>query len=180
LPRSLSAINKIIIHCSATPNGRDHDALDVNFWHGHDRVKRGLKPFRRQESFRKDFNPDMDHIGYHYVIRLDGSVESGRALWEVGAHAQGQNSGSVGICMIGTDQFTSAQFDALKCLVTTLTYSIPSIKSVIGHHQVAEHKTCPGFSVPAWERNHYTPEPENLLRDCNEPNLNHANNHAKN
>jgi hypothetical protein len=149
LPRSLSAINKIIIHCSATPNGRDHDALDVNFWHGHDRVKRGLKPFRRQESFRKDFNPDMDHIGYHYVIRLDGSVESGRALWEVGAHAQGQNSGSVGICMIGT-------------------------------HQVAEHKTCPGFSVPAWERNHYTPEPENLLRDCNEPNLNHANNHAKN
>lgn len=163
LPRSLSSINKIIIHCSATPNGRDHDALDVDFWHGPDRVARGLTPFKRQPQCITAHQPHLKHIGYHYVIRLDGSLEFGRGLQEVGAHAQNFNQGSIGICLIGTDKYTTPQWDSLKSLVTQLTLTIPSITSVIGHNQLTDQKTCPGFSVPAWERNHYTPEPENQL-----------------
>lgn len=163
LPRSLASINKIIIHCSATPNGRDHDILDINFWHGPDRKTRGLTPFQRQANLVNDHQPSLRHVGYHYVIRLDGAVEFGRSLQEIGAHAQNHNSGSIGICLIGTDRYTTAQFDSLKCLVNTLKLTIPSIKSVIGHNQVTQNKTCPGFSVPAWERNHYTPEQGNLL-----------------
>ncbi|WP_121022773.1 N-acetylmuramoyl-L-alanine amidase [Helicobacter vulpis] len=72
-------IKKIIIHCSATKEGKNFKAADIDLWH-------------KQRGFNK--------IGYHYVIGLDGLVERGRGLDEVGAHAQGHNYDSIGICYI--------------------------------------------------------------------------------
>ncbi|MDE6296543.1 MAG: N-acetylmuramoyl-L-alanine amidase, partial [Muribaculaceae bacterium] len=63
-------IDKIILHCSATPEGRMVTVNDIRAWH-------------KARGFRT--------IGYHYVVYLDGSVHGGRAVEEVGAHCLGEN-----------------------------------------------------------------------------------------
>jgi len=136
-------IKLIVIHCSASPNGRPASIDDIDAWH----IERG---FSRTQLARNAFNPDLTSVGYHYVIGTDGFVYTGRHPNEVGAHAKGHNSDSIGICMIGTDEFSHAQWDALRALVTRLriTYSSPSVK---GHRDLPDvHKTCPGFDVTTW------------------------------
>ena len=76
----MRTINKIIVHCSATQEGRDLDAAEINKWH----LKRG-----------------WNGIGYHYVVLLDGTIEYGRSIYKQGAHVKGENEGSIGICYIG-------------------------------------------------------------------------------
>ncbi len=95
-------------------------------------------------------------IGYHYVIKRDGTVETGRELEEVGAHAKGHNAISVGICLIGglsednepENNFTDEQWDALGTLVDSLKAKYPEA-SVIGHNDVSD-KACPTFNVGEW------------------------------
>lgn len=73
-------VQEIIIHCSATKEGVDFKAKDIERWH-------------KQRGFKK--------IGYHYVIDLDGTIEQGRKETENGAHTVGHNSIALGICYIG-------------------------------------------------------------------------------
>lgn len=73
-------IKEIIIHCSATKEGRNFTVADIDRWHR----ERGMRC-----------------IGYHFVIYRDGSIHVGRAIEEVGAHCKGHNSISIGICYIG-------------------------------------------------------------------------------
>lgn len=73
-------INSLIIHCSATPEGRDFTVEDIDRCH-------------RQRGFRC--------IGYHYVIYRDGSIHPGRPVACEGAHCLGHNADSIGICYIG-------------------------------------------------------------------------------
>ncbi|MCH5347505.1 MAG: N-acetylmuramoyl-L-alanine amidase, partial [Muribaculaceae bacterium] len=73
-------ISKIIVHCSATPAGREVSVAEIDRWH-------------RARGFNE--------IGYHYVIGLDGQVHRGRAVEKVGAHCSGQNAESIGVCYIG-------------------------------------------------------------------------------
>ncbi|MDE6256057.1 MAG: N-acetylmuramoyl-L-alanine amidase, partial [Muribaculaceae bacterium] len=70
-------IDKIILHCSATPEGREVTVNDIRSWH----IQRGFRT-----------------IGYHYVVYLDGSVHAGRPVEEIGAHCLGQNKNSIGVC----------------------------------------------------------------------------------
>lgn len=167
IERDYQSIDTIIIHCAATPNGSQHTAVDVNYWHGPDREARGLRPFFRHSPAKKYHASKLQHIGYHFVIRTDGITEVGRAIREVGAHAYGHNTNSIGICLIGTDAFTEAQWLTLAACVRSLRRDFPSIKTVIGHHQVDDGKTCPGFSVQDWlasdmciPRKHLHPQPE--------------------
>lgn len=138
-------ITELIIHCTATaPDwmaGKSTAAkvAEVKRWHVQDRKWRD--------------------IGYHYLIDRDGTVETGRALDQVGAHVQGHNTGTVGIALIGghgsheRDQFgqhfTAAQDEALRELIADLRGRFPAIMRVTGHNQYAA-KACPGFSVPEW------------------------------
>ena len=71
---------KIILHCSATPEGKDYKAADIDRWH-------------KQQKW--------ECIGYHKVIDLDGTIEDGRPIDMIGAHCSGYNSESIGICYIG-------------------------------------------------------------------------------
>ena len=73
-------IDDIIIHCTATAEGRDVSVADIRRWH----KARGF----------------VD-VGYHYVVYLDGSVHEGRPLAQVGAHCRGHNAHSVGVCYVG-------------------------------------------------------------------------------
>ena len=127
-------INKIIIHCAATPEGRQHDVADIRRWH----LKRGF-----------------NDIGYHYLIHIDGTVEEGRPLSKQGAHCSGQNRGSIGICYVGgmskdmkkaKDTRTQAQKDSLIKLMHELIYKYNKDMTIHGHNEYA-NKACPSFNV---------------------------------
>ena len=90
-------------------------------------------------------------IGYHFYIRKDGRIYRGRPEWAVGAHAQGHNSRSVGICVEGaymTETMPEAQFDALVGLVREEMAKYPGAK-VLRHRDV-NSTDCPGTNYP-WE-----------------------------
>lgn len=125
-------IKEIFIHCSATPNGRHHTAEDIHRWH-----KERSKPF--------------DGIGYHYVIRVDGVLDRGRPKFWKGAHTFGHNDNSIGICMIGTDEYNIDQWMILSKLVNDIRADYPNAK-VRGHNEVS-NRSCPGFDVQYWLKN---------------------------
>ena len=120
-------MKEIIIHCAATPNGKNFTAKDIHDWH----LERG-----------------WSGIGYHYVIRVDGVLEVGRPEYWVGAHAKGHNTGTIGICLIGTDEYSLDQWSILKKLLTKLSAKYINAK-IIGHNEISS-KTCPGFDVQEW------------------------------
>ena len=125
-------INEIIIHCSATKEGKNFTVKEIDAWH-------------RQRGFKC--------IGYHYVVYLDGTVHKGRDESEVGAHCSGHNSFSIGICYIGgldangkpKDTRTDKQKAAIKSLVAELKLKYPDA-TIHGHNEFA-NKACPCFDV---------------------------------
>lgn len=133
-------INKLIIHCSATPEGRDVKTETIKNWHVNG-------------NHWKD-------IGYHYVIELDGSIHKGRDESVIGAHCSGQNANSIGICYIGgvdasgkaKDTRTPEQKKALVKLVKELLqkYSLKP-NQVYGHYQFA-NKACPSFKIEDFKK----------------------------
>ncbi|MDP8162822.1 N-acetylmuramoyl-L-alanine amidase [Pasteurella skyensis] len=161
-------ITKIIIHCSATQNGvplakyGKTAAQRIDMWH----KKRG---FHRRLPAMKNFNPHLKAIGYQYVIDIDGTVETGRAVGETGAHAKHHNSHSVGICLVGGisingknyARYTAQQWQALHKLLRELEAQHPNAK-IMGHRDLSPDlnndgkitpnefvKSCPCFDV--WE-----------------------------
>jgi N-acetyl-anhydromuramyl-L-alanine amidase AmpD len=92
-------------------------------------------------------------IGYHWVIDRDGAVAPGRPEAEIGAHVEGHNRGTIGICLLGGHgakaddlferNFTSAQAAAVRCLIREIK-SRTAIRKVSGHNDYAV-KACPGF-----------------------------------
>jgi N-acetylmuramoyl-L-alanine amidase len=134
----MRTINKIIVHCSATQEGKDLDAAEINKWH----LKRG-----------------WDGIGYHYVVLLDGVIEYGRSIYKQGSHVKGENEGSIGICYIGgveskqgsngewiaKDTRTPEQKESLLLLLKTLKKMHPEA-TIHGHNEFAA-KSCPCFDA---------------------------------
>lgn len=126
-------ITEIILHCSATPEGRDYTVADIRAWH-------------RQRGF--------NDIGYHYVVYRDGSVHEGRPVEYIGAHCINHNKYSIGVCYIGgmtsdnrspKDTRTPEQKAALVGLVNRLRREYPGA-TVHGHREYA-NKACPCFDV---------------------------------
>lgn len=180
-------LTDIIIHCSATPNGKDFDASDIDAMHK-------IMGFKRARQAVRNFNPLLGHIGYHFVITVDGVLETGRGIEEVGAHVK-QNNGnakSIGICIIGMDKFNLAQWECLtNCIIglvtrisgqriTTPAHCMSVLKDLgiklSGHRDFSPDlngdgvitrnewlKTCPSFDVRLWTKNNMTPLKENIL-----------------
>jgi len=124
-------INRIIVHCSATTV--DVSAETIRKWH----KKKGWRD-----------------IGYHYVIRADGTIETGRPIKEAGAHTRGHNKDSIGICLAGgydgtTDDYTEEQWHSLEVLIGGL-YKMCYGLEVRGHNDYTNSKTCPNFDVDYW------------------------------
>ena len=109
----MRTITLIIIHCSATPEGRS-----LSF-----------EECRRDHIMHRHFRD----IGYHFYITRDGTVHDGRPIEKVGAHCEGHNSHSIGICYEGgldangkpADTRTEAQRKALKSLVERMHRLFP-------------------------------------------------------
>lgn len=129
----MRTITLIIIHCSATPEGKDFTIEDIDSWH-------------RQRGWKC--------IGYHYVIYLDGSIHPGRPESMVGAHCQNHNQHSIGVCYIGglnkdghaKDTRTPAQKASLLSLLKQLILKYPNAL-IVSHHTLNPQKSCPNFDV---------------------------------
>lgn len=137
-------INLIVIHCAATADGHQlgnaHEtaAQVIDSWH----AERG---FHRAHP---SVNPELKAIGYHYVIDCDGTLLTARGEEEIGAHVEGHNASSLGVCLVGTRSFTAAQWLTLHDLIAHLQDKYPDAE-LHGHREYA-NKECPGFDVAAW------------------------------
>lgn len=120
-------LNKIIVHCSDSPQGRGDDASTIHDWH---------------------LERSWAGIGYHWVILEDGTLQMGRPEYWVGAHASGDNSDSIGIVLIGKDEFTKDQYAALYILIRAIMKRYGRLE-VAGHCDYSD-KPCPNFNVKQW------------------------------
>src|SRR5574344_323023 len=133
MTKIMRKINLIIVHCSATLEGKDFTVDDIMRWH----KARGFKT-----------------IGYHYVIYRDGTIHGGRPVSEEGAHCAGHNANSIGVCYIGglaadgktpKDTRTDAQKLSLHNLLSQLKEDYPGV-AIRGHRDFAA-KACPSFDA---------------------------------
>ena len=135
----MKEVKKIIVHCSATREGDNSiNAEVIDRWH----KKRGWKG-----------------IGYHFVILIDGSIETGRMINKCGAHTKGLNCSSVSICYVGgveserdskgkypaKDTRTPEQKETMLELLHVLRKIYPEAK-IHGHRDFAA-KACPSFDA---------------------------------
>ena len=126
-------ITKVIVHCAATPEGRDVKTEEIKRWHTEER--------------------GWSDIGYHWVVELDGSINEGRSEDINGAHCRGHNSDSVGICYVGgsdsegnpKDTRTEEQRDTLVTLIKEILDRHPDAE-VFGHRDFST-KACPSFDA---------------------------------
>jgi hypothetical protein len=178
-------IKKIIIHCSATPNGRRDTLSSIDAGHK-------ARGFRRNSQYVRSHNPELKHIGYHRIILADGTRRTGRHLEEIGSHVRGNNSDSIGVMMMGTDKFSEQQWiglreeimqlarEILNKKITSVEQCLNALKEAgitIGGHrdfspdlngdgQVTRNewlKICPGFSVADWIKGGMAPMKNHII-----------------
>lgn len=139
LKRSSRHIREIIVHCTATPEGKDYTVSDIRRWH--------TTPVSQGGRGWKD-------IGYHYVVYRDGTVHTGRDVNVIGAHCTNHNSQSIGVVYVGgcatdgktpKDTRTASQRMALVKLLKELRALYPQAK-IYGHRNFAA-KACPSFDA---------------------------------
>ena len=134
LKQSKRTIKEIIVHCTATPEGRIETVESVRNMH-------------KACGF--------SDIGYHYLIGLNGERWEGRNVNLIGAHCEGHNSNSIGVCYVGgvdkkmqaKDTRTEKQKDALVALLKDLRKLYPKAK-IYGHRDFDKKgKACPSFDA---------------------------------
>lgn len=125
----------IFVHCSATKPSQDIGASTIEMWH-------------KQQGWLS--------IGYHFVIKRDGTVEEGRPVDVIGSHVKDWNYKSVGVCLVGgindkgnfEANFTPAQMHSLDATLKYLKSKYPQAE-IKAHHDVAP-KACPSFDLQRW------------------------------
>ena len=147
----MRTITLIVVHCSAVRPNQTSSAKDIEKWH----KDRGFKC-----------------IGYHYVIRRDGSIEKGRPEWQVGAHChvkgQNHNLHSIGVCYEGgldirgqpTDTRTAEQKQTMRRLLEELHERYPRAM-IVGHRDLIatprsdlQVRKSPGKDCPCFDAVH--------------------------
>lgn len=124
------ATDMIVIHHtgSGANNDMDASAEQIHGWH---------------------LNNGWAGIGYHYVVRKDGSIETGRPHWVVGSHAYGENWHTIGIHLSGdftVNSPTDAQIEAVSMLIANLCtdYGLMIDRNhIVGHRDIGD-SDCPG------------------------------------
>lgn len=131
-------LNKIILHSTATLEGKDYTIEDIRRWH----KARG-----------------WDDIGYHFVIYRNGEVHKGRDVAIQGAHTLGHNEDSIGVAYVGglstdnkaKDTRTFMQKVSMRLLILYLKIRY-RIREVLGHKQCS-HTECPSFDSETYAKN---------------------------
>ena len=125
----------IFVHCSATKPSMDIGRETIEMWH-------------KQQGWLA--------IGYHFIIKRDGTVEEGRPVDVIGSHVKDWNYKSVGVCLVGgindkgnfEANFTPAQMHSLDVMLKSLKAKYPRAE-IKAHHDVAP-KACPSFDLQRW------------------------------
>lgn len=130
---------KVVVHCSDSPDDRDIGLTEIDSWH-------------KERFTGVNIEGQQIYCGYHYIIRRDGTVEVGRPEFYAGAHVNGHNRDSIGICWIGRKEITPEQTGMLINLIRNicLRYALTS-SNVFGHTELNPSKTCPNINM-AWVR----------------------------
>lgn len=124
----------IVLHNTGAETDTDTDAESINDYH---------------------LSIGWSCIGYHFVIRKDGTIEKGRPEWAIGSHAYGENSHTIGIHLSGNFNLadpTDKQIESCAMLVAHLCekYHIPMDRAhVVGHREVNDDTDCPGDNLQA-------------------------------
>ena len=146
----MAKLKRLVLHCTATPEGREVSSADIRHWHC-DPVSKGGRGWKQ--------------VGYTDMIHLDGKVErlvknnedANVDPWEVTNGAAGYNSTSRHVVYVGgvakdgktpKDTRTAAQKKAMETYVKDFHRRFPGIP-IVGHNQLAA-KACPSFDVPEW------------------------------
>jgi len=135
----LTNVRYLVVHCAATPAKMDIGAKEIDRWH-------------RERGFFS--------LGYHYVIRRNGTIEDGRPLDQPGAHVRQYNSVSLGVCLVGgvdkagpegkpEANFTSEQIYMLRIVLDEWKAKWPNAE-IVGHRDLDAGKACPSFNVKKW------------------------------
>ncbi len=131
-------IDWVVIHCSDTFSAQDIGVEDIRYWHTK--------------------GNGWSDVGYHFVIKRDGTVEEGRDIKRVGAHTYGFNNHSIGICWVGgksddggpEDNRTEEQEKSLRGIVDRMLSAFPDAV-LMGHNDFPlVKKDCPCFDVCDW------------------------------
>lgn len=132
-------IKKIVIHCTDSQDSLDIGAKEIKEWHTMEPPK----------------GNGWSDIGYHYVIRRDGSVELGRPVHTPGAHVRGHNKTSIGVVWVGRNTPSAAQNETLLHLSRALVdqYGLRDIYDVEGHGELDVRKTCPNIDMVKFRGN---------------------------
>lgn len=128
-------IKAVILHCADTPDYAEGDprfdrfgAAEIRAWH----LQQG-----------------WSDIGYHYVVRRTGVIEKGRPEAVVGAHCEGHNAESLGVCYLGRQSPTGAQLRSILALSIAFKERLGlEPKDWFGHYEFQPAKTCPGLLMP--------------------------------
>lgn len=146
----IKSVDWLVVHCAATPPDMDVGVKEIRHWH----MQKG-----------------WSDVGYHYVIRRDGTIEKGRTDSTPGAHARGYNLYSLGICMVGglkkgttkaEANFTPAQYLSLQTLLEDLKSTYKDAE-ILGHRDLpGVNKACPSFDVKEWLRRIHAEEDKAL------------------
>lgn len=133
---------QLVVHCAATKPTMDIGVREIRQWH----VQQGW----------------LD-VGYHYIIRRDGTIEEGRPHDVLGSHVAGHNSTTLGICLVGgidakgqpEANFNPVQYGALEGLLTGMVTGSTHEGAytdlpVVGHRDLNPGKACPAFDVKSW------------------------------
>jgi len=125
-------IDLIVLHCADTYSSMDIGVKEITSWH----IGKG-----------------WSDCGYHFIVKLDGTIETGRPINKKGAHCIGYNKNSIGVCYVGgrgddgkpKDTRTEAQKKSLTALIISLKYKNPNAK-IKGHNELS-NKACPSYDV---------------------------------
>lgn len=127
-------IKLLVVHCSDTDDNCNIKAIDIHQMH---------------------LGFGWDGIGYHKVILRSGEIENGRPEYWIGAHVKGKNDVSLGVCLIGRNNFTKKQFISLERILKKWKHKHP-YADIVGHHNTGNtNKTCPNFDVINWSKNKF-------------------------
>ena len=131
----MRTITLIVVHCSAVRPDQSSSAAQIDSWH------------RKERHWKLG-------IGYHYVVRRDGTIEPGRPEEQIGAHCLNHNAHSIGVCYEGgldirgqpADTRTAEQKQAMRQLLEELHGRYPRAL-IVGHHDLNPGKPCPCYDV---------------------------------
>lgn len=146
----MAKLKYLVLHCTATPEGREVSSNDIRAWHTNPVSKGG-------RGWKQVGYTDLIHLNGEIERLVDNNEDANVDPWEITNGAKGYNSISRHVVYVGgvvadgkttKDTRTKAQREAMESYVKEFHRKHPNVR-IIGHREVAA-KDCPSFDVQVW------------------------------